>query len=40
MVRDIAESTSFEVGLFAQALTVLCLEEGIDVSYCACHPQE
>ena len=36
MVRDIAESTSFEVGLFAQALTVLCLEEGIDVSHCAC----
>ena len=39
MVRDIAESTSFEVGLFAQALTVLCLEEGIDVSYCACLPK-
>jgi len=39
MVRDIAESTSFEVGLFAQALTVLCLEEGIDVSYTACLPK-
>ena len=39
MVKDIAESTSFEVGLFAQALTVLCLEEGIDVSYCACLPK-
>tara|TARA_Y100001978_G_C23655641_1_gene415880 strand:- start:8 stop:739 length:732 start_codon:yes stop_codon:yes gene_type:complete len=39
MVQDIAESTSFEIGLFAQALTVLCLEEGIDVSYCACLPK-
>lgn len=39
MVRDIAESTSFEVGLFAQALTALCIEQGIDVSYCACLPK-
>ena len=31
-VEHIAESTSFEVGLFAQVLTVLCLEQGIDVS--------
>tara|TARA_B100001287_G_scaffold268657_1_gene265191 strand:- start:2411 stop:3142 length:732 start_codon:yes stop_codon:yes gene_type:complete len=38
-VEHIAESTSFEVGLFAQALTVLCLEQGIDVSYCACLPK-
>jgi len=31
-----AESISFEVGLFASAMTALCLEQGIDISYCAC----
>jgi hypothetical protein len=34
-----AESTSFEVGLFAAALTALCIEQKIDISYCACFPK-
>ena len=38
-VLGIAPTTSFEVGLFASALTGLCVEKGIDVSYCACFPQ-
>ena len=28
------------MGLFAQTVTTLCLEEGIDVSYTACFPKE
>ena len=39
-IINIAESTSVEVGLFAQTVTTLCLEEGIDVSYTACFPKE
>lgn len=38
-VKDIAESTSFEVGLFASNLTALCIENGIDISYTACLPK-
>ena len=38
-VKEIAESTSFEVGLFAGNLTALCIENGIDVSYTACLPK-
>jgi hypothetical protein len=38
-IRAIAESTSFEVGLFASNLTALCLENNIDVSYTACLPK-
>lgn len=38
-VEEIAESTAFEVGLFASAMTALCLENGIDISYCACLPK-
>jgi len=34
-----AESTSFEVGLFASNLTALCIENGIDVSFTACLPK-
>ena len=34
-----AESTSVEVGLFASALTALCIENSIDISYCACLPK-
>ena len=35
-VLDLAEATSVEVGMFASHLTGLCIENGIDVSYCAC----
>jgi len=38
-VRPTAESTSFEVGLFASNLTALCIENGIDISYTACLPK-
>ena len=38
-VMKIAESTSFEVGLFASNLTALCIENNIDVSYTACFPK-
>ena len=38
-VETTAESTSFEVGLFASNLTALCIEKGIDVSYTACLPK-
>lgn len=38
-VSTTAESVSFEVGLFASALTALCIEQGIDISYCACFPK-
>ena len=38
-VKATAESTSFEVGLFASALTALCIENGIDISYTACLPK-
>ncbi len=39
-IIPIAESTSVEVGLFAQTVTTLCLEENIDVSYTACFPKD
>lgn len=35
-VLKIAESTSVEVGFFATHLTGLCIENNIDVSFCAC----
>tara|TARA_B100001057_G_scaffold486150_1_gene566853 strand:+ start:827 stop:1588 length:762 start_codon:yes stop_codon:yes gene_type:complete len=35
-VEATAESTSFEIGLFASNLTALCIEKGIDVSFTAC----
>jgi len=35
-VLDCAEATSVEVGLFASHLSGLCIENGIDVSFCAC----
>lgn len=38
-VKPTAESTSFEVGLFASNLTALCIENNIDVSYTACLPK-
>ena len=38
-VKPTAESTSFEVGLFASNLTTLCIENGIDISYTACLPK-
>ena len=36
MVIDLAEATSVEVGLFASHLSGLCIENNIDVSFCAC----
>ena len=38
-VDNIAESVSFEVGLFVSNLTALCIENGIDVSYNDCYPK-
>jgi hypothetical protein len=35
-VLNIAEATSVEVGFFATHLTGLCIENNIDVSFCAC----
>tara|TARA_Y100000385_G_scaffold144580_1_gene150122 strand:- start:31 stop:753 length:723 start_codon:yes stop_codon:yes gene_type:complete len=39
-IKPTAESTSFEVGLFAGNFTALCIENGIDVSYTACLPKK
>jgi hypothetical protein len=36
MVLDLGEATSVEVGLFASHLSGLCIENNIDVSFCAC----
>jgi len=38
-VENIAESVSFEVGLFVSNLTALCIENKIDVSYNDCYPK-
>ena len=35
-VLDCAEATSVEVGLFASHLSGLCIENGVDTSFCAC----
>lgn len=35
-VENIKSTTAFEVGLFAQNLTTLCLDQGIDCSFTGC----
>ena len=37
-VENIKSTTAFEVGLFAQSFSALCLDQGIDCSFTGCFP--